>query len=447
MNPFTGTQYALPDNPEIPQIMRRQKMAEQLLQQSQDPLQGQMVSGQFVAPSITQYLAKGLQAYMGRKGLTEADEKAAELARALRGQEQSDIQKFMELSQGKPAQTIQPLTPNDDEGNPMPAAQVPAQAPNLGAAYAALLNSQSPGLRQAGIQGSMSMAQKQAELAQANQLRQQAAQLWQKVGGDPQKFMMAGGDSKFAKEFAEAPTLGKTKGVSIGDSLVDPFTGKVIGSVNNPNKPFNADGTPNPAFQQWELKKAAAGKPTTNVNVNTAEKPFLTELGKGAAETVLTAQAGAQSAQQTLANAKQIRESLKGAIVGPLANQRLGMAQIGQMLGIGGKDTTEQLQNTRNVMQGLARQELAAAGQMKGQGQITESERAILRKAESGQINEMTKPEIETFLSAIEKTATYRVQRNESNLSKLRKDPNAASVVDFLEVTPQTDDGWGIREK
>lgn len=162
MNPYTGTQYSLPDNPEIPQIMRRQKMAEQLLQQAQDPLQGQMVSGQFVAPSITQYLAKGLQAYMGKKGLTEADEKAAELAKALRGQEQSDIQKFMELSQGKPAQTIQPLTPNDDEGNPMPVAQAPAQAPNMGAAYAALLNSQSPGLRQAGMQGVTQLPRLQA---------------------------------------------------------------------------------------------------------------------------------------------------------------------------------------------------------------------------------------------------------------------------------------------
>ena len=162
MNPFTGTQYSLPDNPEIPQIMRRQKMAEQLLQQSQDPLQGQMVSGQFVAPSITQYLAKGLQAYMGRKGLTEADEKASELAKALRGQEQGDLQKFMELSQGRPGQTIDPTTAVDDEGNPMPSAQMPAQAPNMGAAYAALLNSQSPSLRQAGMQGMTQLPRLQA---------------------------------------------------------------------------------------------------------------------------------------------------------------------------------------------------------------------------------------------------------------------------------------------
>jgi hypothetical protein len=406
-----------------------------------------MISGHYVAPSWTQMLAKGVQGYMGQKGLKESDERMAELARQLRGQEQADIEQFTKLAQGAPGRTIQPLTPMDDEGNAMPAAQVTAQAPNMGAAYAALLGSQSPSLRQAGVQGSMAMVQKQAELAQQGQLRQQASKLWQQVGGDPQKFIMMGGDPNMAKQFAEAPTLGKAKGVSVGDSLLDPYTGKVIGSANNPNKPFNADGTPNKAFQDWELRKTAAGKAVTNVSVNTANKPFLTELGKGAAESVLTANAGAQSAQQTLANAKQIRDSLKGAIVGPMANQRLGLAQIGQALGVGGKDTVEQLQNTRNVMQGLARQELAAAGSMKGQGQITESERAILRKAESGQINEMTAPEIEIFLAAIEKTANYRLKRNESNLSKLRKDPNAASVVDFLEVPTQSDDGWGIREK
>lgn len=259
-NPFAGTPFIPSDNPELPQIMQRQRMAQMLLQQGQEPLQGQMVSGHYVAPSWTQGLAKGLQTYMGQKGLKESDEKMLELARQLRSQEQGDIQKFMELSQGKPARTIQPLTPNDDEGNPMPAAQVDAQASDMNAAYAALLSSQSPQLRQMGMQGSMSMAQKQAELAQGQQQRVKASQLWQSVGGDPQKFIMSGGDPNIAKQFAESPTLGKSKGVVVGDSLLDPYTAKVIGSANNPNKPFKADGTPNQAFQQWELQKAAASR-------------------------------------------------------------------------------------------------------------------------------------------------------------------------------------------
>jgi len=172
-NPFAGTPFIPSDNPELPQIMQRQRMAQMLLQQGQEPLQGQMVSGHYVAPSWTQGLAKGLQTYMGQKGLKESDEKMLELARQLRSQEQGDIQKFMELSQGKPARTIQPLTPNDDEGNPMPAAQVDAQSPDMNAAYAALLSSQSPQLRQMGMQGTLQMPQIQAQKEERDLARKQ----------------------------------------------------------------------------------------------------------------------------------------------------------------------------------------------------------------------------------------------------------------------------------
>lgn len=172
-NPFAGTPIIPQDNPELPVIMRRQRMAEQLLQQSQEPLQGQMVSGHYVAPSWTQGLAKLVQGYMGRKGVEEADQRMVELARQLRGQEQADIQKFSQLAQGTPARTIQPLTPTDDEGNPMPAAEVAGQAPNLGAAYAALLSSQSPALRQMGMQGTLQMPQIQAQKEERDLARKQ----------------------------------------------------------------------------------------------------------------------------------------------------------------------------------------------------------------------------------------------------------------------------------
>jgi hypothetical protein len=106
---------------------------------------------------------------------------------------------------------------------------------------------------------------------------------------------------------------------------------------------------------------------------------------------------------------------------------------------VNGKDATEQLQNTRNVMQGLARQELAAAGQMKGQGQITESERGILRRAEAGDISELTTPEIQTLLGALKKTSQYRVGIHNQNLERLKKDPNAAGVADYMALPGQND--------
>jgi hypothetical protein len=171
------------------------------------------------------------------------------------------------------------------------------------------------------------------------------------------------------------------------------------------------------------------------------DKKFYEGLGAAVSGQIEKGFEQAQSAVQTLNNANQISQSLGKALVGPLANQRLTLAQIGQTLGVAGKDSTEILQNTRNVIQGLARQELSAAGQMKGQGQITESERAILRKAEAGQINEFTKPELETFLGAIRKTARSRIATHERNLKNLGGDAEAATILPYLQIQAPEDVG------
>jgi len=201
----------------------------------------------------------------------------------------------------------------------------------------------------------------------------------------------------------------------------------------DPNKPFSVGPTgplANKGYQDYELKKAKVG--ASNVSVNTAQKPMLTEIGKGVGEAVMSGFNQAQQANQTLGNVQQIRSGLDKVIAGPGANARITLAQIGETLGVNGKDTTEKLQNTRNVIQGLARQELAAAGQMKGQGQITENERKLLQKAESGQVNELTKPELTTLLTAMEKTANYRLGVHSQNLERLKSDPNAAPMVQYL---------------
>lgn len=146
-----------------------------------------------------------------------------------------------------------------------------------------------------------------------------------------------------------------------------------------------------------------------------ANERFQTGVAEAAAGNVKDSQAAAQSASSTLQNVAQIRSGLDKALLGPGSKIGLGLYQVGQALGVGGKDTAETLSNTRNVIQGLARQELSAAGQMKGQGQITESERGILRRAESGEIDNFTKPELATLLGTLEKTANYRLQSH-SNL-------------------------------
>ena len=58
------------------EIARRRRMADILRQQSAQP-EGQMVSGRFVAPSITQRLASLLNAYQGGQVDRQASEQGA----------------------------------------------------------------------------------------------------------------------------------------------------------------------------------------------------------------------------------------------------------------------------------------------------------------------------------------------------------------------------------
>jgi hypothetical protein len=197
----------------------------------------------------------------------------------------------------------------------------------------------------------------------------------------------------------------------------------------------------NQALADVKGKIAEKGASRTRTTVNMPDKKFYEGIGNSVSDAVAAAHKEAVSAAQSLGNANQMAQTLEKAFIGPLANQRLTLARVGSMLGVSGKDDNEKLVATRNLMQGLARQELAAAGQMKGQGQITESERAILRKAEAGEIQDFSKPELETFISAIRKTSRARIAVHDANLKKLSADPQARGLVDFLRVEVPQDVG------
>ena len=139
-NPFIQQQ-----DPEELAILRRQQMAQQLMQQAQQPMeQGQMVSGIYVKPNFTQYLAKGLQQYMGARGVQQADEEAKALYEGRQAQTQADRQKLATLLSPTPAITL----PEDQQGPVAP--QQPAD-PN--AAYQFAMQSRDPALQQFGFTG------------------------------------------------------------------------------------------------------------------------------------------------------------------------------------------------------------------------------------------------------------------------------------------------------
>ncbi len=74
---------------------------------------------------------------------------------------------------------------------------------------------------------------------------------------------------------------------------------------------------------------------------------------------------------------------------------------------------------------------------MKGQGQITESERSILRKAEAGSINEFSKPELVTLMGALERSANYRIDQHKQSVEKLRSGADPTSFLDVNQPAPK----------
>jgi hypothetical protein len=92
---------------------------------------------------------------------------------------QGDMSAMLSALRGKPAETVQPLTPNDDEGNVNPPVQMPAQAGGVDQFYQAAMKSQFPQFQQMGMQGMMQMPQleaQQKEREDARLFRQQEAE-------------------------------------------------------------------------------------------------------------------------------------------------------------------------------------------------------------------------------------------------------------------------------
>lgn len=65
--------------PEMDQTKRKQAMVDALRKQSMQGPEGQMVSGRYVAPSITQYAAQLGNAYMAAKGQQGVDQQYGDM--------------------------------------------------------------------------------------------------------------------------------------------------------------------------------------------------------------------------------------------------------------------------------------------------------------------------------------------------------------------------------
>lgn len=182
------------------------------------------------------------------------------------------------------------------------------------------------------------------------------------------------------------------------------------------------------------MSKAGAGATKLNIPINT-EKTLYGNFAEKIPAWVDTARNQAVAASGTLSNVKRLTDALdtNKVATGPLAKPEIFVRQLGQAFGAGGKDNEEVLKNTRSAIQSLAQQELDSALQMKGQGQITEAEREIIKRAAAGDIN-LTTPELRALSDALNKVASLKISSYEKLVEPIRKSPNGASLVPFLDI-------------
>jgi hypothetical protein len=242
-------------------------------------------------------------------------------------------------------------------------------------------------------------------------------------------------DPKGAAKYLQQEMIARRKAALTGRkaSVAKPFEGLDTDTktaiwaagITDPNDPRLAD----PKFRQTLVRQADASRtsraPSSTIVVPGAKKAaesLASPIGARAEASLSLA----EGAAETMTNANMIRQALdKGLVIaGPAAGLRMKWAQLQNLAGVG---NPEQLQQTRNTIQGLAALTLDSRASLKGQGQITEGETKLLERARSGNIEDMTVEELQIVVDVSQRLASRQWQRHEQLLNVMRDDPNAAA--------------------
>jgi len=229
----------------------------------------------------------------------------------------------------------------------------------------------------------------------------------------------------------------------------DPEKIRLLKSLNMPITLDNLRQLDKPEASPTEVRLLeAAGMPVTMENImairrsgatnvtQTSEKKGTELAYTQAMKNLDDSRMMAQSANATLSNIDRILPALDTAIVGPAADTRTTLLRIGKQLNIGGANADQILRNTSTVVQGLAQQELDAASQMRGQGALTEGERAILRRAAGGD-QSLTSGELQQGLMAAQRSARARLASHQDLLNRATTAiPSLSQIAPMYQVEP-----------
>lgn len=412
-----GSDYAT----EQANIERGRRYAELMQQQSLQPTEQQTAGGWVIPTSWTQGLSKALQGVAGQYKQNQLDERQKALAEQMKQKSLSDVSDFTAAMQGRPAQTF--TTPANEMGDEQAVQNVPAQAGDRQKALAIALGSQNPMLQNAGT----------SMLAQMLKGPETA---FGKI--DPKdytaesvKAFAAGG----GKDYGMLVPVRKSE-IAPGGQVYNPYEIKPGQVMQDPNKPFNVgpngELVPNQPFQQYQFTKSAKGAP--NVNVKTEVKTG-ESLAAQVGPMMKDSTAIAEGAVKQVDAANRIVQAIdtNKAFAGPGSEARLKIGQIGQVLGIGGKDEAEKIANTRQTIRGLAELTLQGRQQMRGQGAITDSEGKLAEKAMSGDISELTAAEIKQLAKSSERAARFNYAEHQRKMKVMQENPALNQIAPFYQ--------------
>jgi hypothetical protein len=443
-----------PTQVELQAIARRRRMAEMLQQQGAEPLQTNRMAGGYVVPiSPTEGLAKIAQAWASGKIDRDADTQTRQIGEQMAAERADTLRRAMQAGQGTPA--VNPMSATDAlPGEPM---QVPARAGSPQAMYEVLMGSRDPSLQQAGMAAIMQSMAPKAPIAlgkdqrlvtptgaevvpmAAPQPKMQRVEIPDGRGGVRVGFVDTNSPNPMATFQEGGAQPPKPDMVNTGGQIVpvNPYTQtQPINVTAAPGAvPFAASGMTPDEYRQHQQNVAASGATRVNVPVNT-ERTFYGEMAQKVGGDVSNAATQARAAVGTIGTLNQIRDAIATGrvIAGPGASTRQFLGQVGQVIGAAGRDSTEQLVQTQKVIQGLAQLELDAAQQLRGQGQITEGERDILRRAASGEIDKLSVPELTSLMSVLDRSARSKITGNQRNVEMLRQNPSGATLIPFMSV-------------
>ena len=258
--------------------------------------------------------------------------------------------------------------------------------------------------------------------------------------GGAAQFLAQNGDYKEAfnlmPKAPEAFTLGEGQTRYIGDKIVakGPEKQPAMPSAIQEYNFAKGQGYPG-TFEQWSTSQKKAGATNVSTRVDTKMGDSLaSQVGPMVKDTYTAAQG---AVQQTDAAARIIKAVDSGKIIaGPLSGGRLKIAQVGQLLGVTGKDDAETIARSRDVIRGLSEMTLKGRQQMTGQGAITESEGALAEKANSGNIEDLTPAEIKQLARASARASKFAYEQHQDNLRNLNSDPATAKLGGFYKVRP-----------